>query len=95
MDKLVDAMTEGAVWGIAFGTVMAVSRPLMRSARPLARTAVRNGRTTSAWIAVKAREGRASLSDFYEDLVEEDAGKDTRERETPPRRGRRTEATEG
>jgi hypothetical protein len=95
MDKLVDAMTEGAAWGIAFGAVMAVSRPLMRSARPLARTAIRNGRTGSAWIAVKAREGRESLSDFYDDMLADDGGKETPQRESRPRRARRTETTEG
>ena len=72
MEKIIESLSEGAIWGVAFTTVMVVSRPLMKTVRPATRAAVKGGAKTTAWLSDKAREGRNSLAELYQEAIGED-----------------------
>ena len=65
MDKLVEAATEGALWGIAFGAAIAVLRPARKAIRPAVRSVVKGGVSAGHIVSDATRKGRNALSDLY------------------------------
>jgi hypothetical protein len=73
MDKLIDAATEGALWGLAFGAALVVLRPVRRAARPALRTAMKGGVAATHFVSDATRKSRTAIGELYAEAEKERA----------------------
>lgn len=70
MEELLDAVTDGAIWGIGFGLAATAVRSL-GGARPIVKGAMRGAVTAGSWLKEAGSEGRESLQDLYHEAKAE------------------------
>jgi hypothetical protein len=73
MDQVIDAVTEGAVWGLACGAAMLLIKPVRRSIRPAVRRLVAGGVGATQMITDATRKGRDTLGEIYAEAAVERA----------------------
>jgi hypothetical protein len=71
MDRIIDAVTEGAVWGLACGAAMLLIKPVRRGIRPTVRRVVASGVAATNMVGDATRKGRTALREVYSEAVAE------------------------
>ncbi len=70
MEELLDAVTDGAIWGIGFGLAATAVRSL-GGARPIVKGAVRGAVSAGSWLKDAGSESRETLQDLYHEAKAE------------------------
>lgn len=65
MEEFLDAVTDGAVWGVGFGLAATAVRSLGIGLRPVVKGVVRTGVAATDWAKTTAAEGRENVADAY------------------------------
>src|SRR5690349_7457085 len=70
MEELLNAVSDGAIWGIGFGLATMAVRSV-GGARPIVKGAMRGAVTAGSWIREAGSESRESLQDLYHEAKAE------------------------
>ena len=65
MEEFLDAVTDGAIWGVGFGLAATAVRSLGVGLRPVVKGVVRTGVTAADWVKTGVAEGRENVEDAY------------------------------
>ena len=71
MGEFLDAVTNGAIWGVGFGLGAAAVRTAAVALKPVARSAVKGTLAAGNWVKSASEESRESLQDLYHEAQAE------------------------
>ncbi len=71
MEEFIDAVSDGAVWGIGFGLAAMAVRSAGGVARPFTRGIIRGAVSVGDWVKNTTAESRETLQDLYHEAKAE------------------------
>ena len=73
MEDFIDAVSGGALLGVAAGAALFVLRPVRRGLRPVVRTGMKGAVATTAAVSDVTRKGRNAIAELYAEAEAERA----------------------
>lgn len=74
MEELLDAMSDGLIWGTGFSVALLAVRSFRGGLRPVLQGAVRGAVTATDWVRNATEESRETLQDLYHEAKTERDG---------------------